>query len=216
MGDFNEVRNESDRFGSQFNHIHVRTFNQFIEHNDLVDIPMGEPRYTWSDRWGSKFSKLDRFLVYEVLMLHFPHIMVLVLDKNIPNHRLVVLLEHRGDYGSSTFHIFHTRFEMEGFDEVVHNSWNSNVIGNLNDNPWVIFKKKLQILKPNLRLWNSSARDRLISKRKILQDKVEEIDASLMFDGGSANLHEQRVSATKQLTYLDHLSRVELAQKVKV
>ncbi|XP_023754992.1 uncharacterized protein LOC111903450 [Lactuca sativa] len=176
-----------------------------------MDIPMGGPRYTWSDKWGSKLSKLDRFLVSDAIMLHFLHIMGLVLDKNILDHHPIVLLEHQVDYSPSPFRIFHSWFDQDGFDEVVHNSWTSNVVGNLNDNPWVIFKKKLQFLKSNLRLWNSNARECFISKRKTLQDEVEEIDASLMLDGGSADLREQRVSAIKELTDLDHLSGVELA-----
>lgn len=84
MGDFNEVRYEYERFGSQFLHIPARIFNQFIEQNDLVGIPMGGPRYTWSNKWGSKFCKLDRFLVSDGITLHFPHIMGLVLDKKFP------------------------------------------------------------------------------------------------------------------------------------
>lgn len=43
MGDFNEVRTESERFGSQFQHVPARFFNQFIDQADLVDIPMGGP-----------------------------------------------------------------------------------------------------------------------------------------------------------------------------
>lgn len=97
--------------------------------------------------------------------------MGLVLHKNIHDHRPIVLLEHRVDYGLSPFRIFHSWFEQEGFNEVVHNSWTTNVAGNLSDNPWVIFKKKLQNLKSNLRLWNSTTRDRLTSKEKILQEK---------------------------------------------
>lgn len=70
--------------------------------------------------------------------------------KNFPDHRPIVLLEHQVDYGPSPFPIFHSWFEQVGFDEVVHNSWTSNVDGNLNDNLWVIFKKKLQFLKSYL------------------------------------------------------------------
>ena len=56
----------------------------------------------------------------------------------------------------------------------------------------------------------------MIGKRKILQDKIESIDASLMLDDGSVDLREQRVLTVKELTDLDHISRVELAQKEKV
>lgn len=46
MSDFNEVQDESERFGSQFNQASMRVFNDFIGHLDLVDIPLGGPRFT--------------------------------------------------------------------------------------------------------------------------------------------------------------------------
>ena len=145
-------------------------------------------------------------MVTEGLLQCFPHLIGLFLEKNIPDHRPIVLLEHQVDYGPSPFRIFDSSFELDGFDIVVRNTWNSNIVVNEINNPWVTFKKKFQILKSNLRLWNSRARDRLISKRKLLQDKVKEIDTSLMLDGGSADLREQRVLAIKELTDMDHLS----------
>lgn len=155
-------------------------------------------------------------MVSKDLLLRFPRLTGLVLDKNIPYHRPIVLFENCMDYGPSHFRLFDSWFELKGFDEVVRNSWNSTVVGNMIDNLSVIFNKKLQLFKSNLRLWNSSAWDRLISKRKTFQENVELIDASLMHDGGSADLREQRVSTIKELTNLDHLSRAGLAQKVKV
>ncbi|CAI9294636.1 unnamed protein product [Lactuca saligna] len=74
MGDFNEVRDESECMGSQFHPASTRIFNQFIEDANLFDIALGGPRFTRSDKWGSKFSKLDRFLVSKGLLVLFPHL----------------------------------------------------------------------------------------------------------------------------------------------
>ena len=74
LGDFNEVREESERLGSQLQITPTRNFNQFIEEAGLVDVPMGGPRFTWCDKWASKFSKLDRFLVTEGFSASFPHL----------------------------------------------------------------------------------------------------------------------------------------------
>lgn len=41
MGDFNEVRDDSEILGSNFNMSFVRVFNDFIDSLDLVDIPLG-------------------------------------------------------------------------------------------------------------------------------------------------------------------------------
>lgn len=81
MRDFNEVQDESERLGWQSNPSTTSIFNDFISHLDLVDIPLGSPHFTWSDKWGSKFSKLDRLLVTEDIMHYFPHLTGLGLEK---------------------------------------------------------------------------------------------------------------------------------------
>lgn len=65
MGDYNEVQNDLERIGSQFHQNSTRIFNDFIEQANLTDIPLGGPHFTWSDKWGSKFSKLDRFFILD-------------------------------------------------------------------------------------------------------------------------------------------------------
>nr|KAJ0208379.1 hypothetical protein LSAT_V11C500277190 [Lactuca sativa] len=169
MGDFNEVQDESERLG----------------HLDLVDIDLGGPRFTWSDKWGSKFSKLDRFLVTEGIMGYFPHLTGLVLEKKIPDYPPILLLEHRVDYGPTSFRLFHSWFLMDRFDEVVWESW----------------------LNPDLgTVWNSTNRDQLSNKKKNVQEILEFIDRRLMIDDGSPDLREQRVSLLKEMSDLDHSS----------
>lgn len=81
IGDFNEVEGESKRMGSIFHHNTDRIFNHFMEHAELIDIPLGNPRFTWSNKWGSKFSKLDRILILNGFLDCFPHSSGLVLEK---------------------------------------------------------------------------------------------------------------------------------------
>ncbi|XP_042753286.1 uncharacterized protein LOC122195450 [Lactuca sativa] len=103
--------------------------------------------------------------------------------------------------------------DIEGFDDVVRHSW---AIGVESNNSWVRFKKKLQFLKSNIQVKNSSSRIRCRSKRKMLQDSLESIDARIIEGDGSASLRELRVMTLKELNELDHLSNVDLAQKAKV
>lgn len=50
MGDFNVVRYESEILGSQYNLVTTTLFNKFIDHADLMDIPLGGARFTWSNK----------------------------------------------------------------------------------------------------------------------------------------------------------------------
>lgn len=94
MGDFNEVRDESEKMGSQLHLALARSFNQVIDLAGLVDIPLVCPRFTWSNnKWDSKFSKLDTFLVLNGVFDSFPHLMGLVLEKRLPYHHPILLLD---------------------------------------------------------------------------------------------------------------------------
>nr|GEZ09505.1 RNA-directed DNA polymerase, eukaryota, reverse transcriptase zinc-binding domain protein [Tanacetum cinerariifolium] len=50
MGDFNEVRNASERYRSSFHSLNAAEFNMFIANSYLIDIPLGGYSFTWSDK----------------------------------------------------------------------------------------------------------------------------------------------------------------------
>lgn len=60
------------------------------------------------------------------------------------------------DYGLSLFRVFHSWLSIEGFKKVVENSWKND--GVVEENGLVSLKKKLQVLKKNLKDWSSQAR----------------------------------------------------------
>nr|KAJ0205731.1 hypothetical protein LSAT_V11C500279050 [Lactuca sativa] len=74
-----------------------------LDHVEFIDIPLGGPRFNWSDKWRPTFSKLDRFLVMDCFFESFPHLTTLVIEMTIPNHRPILLLEHRVDFGQVPF-----------------------------------------------------------------------------------------------------------------
>nr|KAJ0199672.1 hypothetical protein LSAT_V11C600306450 [Lactuca sativa] len=155
MGDFNVVRVESERLGSQFHPTTSNYFNQFIDQTDLVDIPMGGPRFTWSHSGGSKFSKLDRFLVTDGVISAFPLLSGMVMEKKILDHHRILFLEHKDNYGLYPFCFF--PFLVSRFASLGHMESILPVL--------VIFKKKLQFLKINIKAWNSSNQNQLGLKR---------------------------------------------------
>ncbi|GJW91781.1 RNA-directed DNA polymerase, eukaryota [Tanacetum coccineum] len=102
MGDFNEVRVKSDRFGTHFNPHGAHRFNSFILDSGLVEVNLGGCRFTWCHRSATKMSKLDRFLVSESVLV------------GSPNNLKIV-----------------NSGEMDGFNTFVENTWkNSPMVGN--------------------------------------------------------------------------------------
>ncbi|GKC51993.1 RNA-directed DNA polymerase, eukaryota [Tanacetum coccineum] len=127
MGDFNEVRSEQERFGTLFNANAAKAFNTFIAQANLIDLPLEGYSFTWSYTSASKMSKLDRFLVSEGLHYMFPSLSALCLEKNLSDHRPILMRELNSNYGPTPFRIFHSWFSLEGFDNLVRESWSKPV-----------------------------------------------------------------------------------------
>ncbi|GKB42250.1 RNA-directed DNA polymerase, eukaryota, reverse transcriptase zinc-binding domain protein [Tanacetum coccineum] len=161
MGDFNEVRDASERFGSVFIERQATVFNEFINDASLTDVPLGGYNYTWTDKWGSKMSKLDPFLVSEKKFDAFPHSTGVILEKGLPDHRPILLKEFHVDYGPTPFRFFHSWLEMDGFRKLVVDTWNNDGISNANG--MIPFKKKLQNLK---KLFGSTATEEDFQNRR--------------------------------------------------
>ncbi|XP_071718074.1 uncharacterized protein [Rutidosis leptorrhynchoides] len=69
MGDWNSVRVMDDRCGSEFCPLDARVFNDFILSNALLEIPLGGLQFTWRNKAGNKFSKIDRFFVTNNILI---------------------------------------------------------------------------------------------------------------------------------------------------
>ncbi|PWA50859.1 RNA-directed DNA polymerase, eukaryota, Nucleotide-binding alpha-beta plait domain protein [Artemisia annua] len=181
MGDFNEVHWEHERFGSVFNQQGAMVFNKFISSASLIDLPLDGYSFTWSHKSASKMSKLDRFLISEGLMELFPHLSAICLDKNLSDHRPILLRETSIDYGPSPFRFFHSWFTMEGFDSFVENTWKSlNIV---EDNGLIRLKRKLQALKNAIKAWSKEARKKSNEKKFTIQHNLLELDK--LIDHGS-------------------------------
>nr|GEX57961.1 RNA-directed DNA polymerase, eukaryota, reverse transcriptase zinc-binding domain protein [Tanacetum cinerariifolium] len=182
MGDFNEVREASERHGSIFKERHAEIFNTFISNSSLIDIPLGGYNFTWTDKWGSKMSKLDWFLVSDAFLNMFSHAVGVVLEKGLPDHRPILLKESEVDYGPTPFRFFHSWLEMDGFHNLVINTWKN--YGIVEANGLVSFKKNLQNLINVIREWIALKRSESNKIKKDHQLRLSFIDVKI--DQGSA------------------------------
>nr|GEW25608.1 RNA-directed DNA polymerase, eukaryota, reverse transcriptase zinc-binding domain protein [Tanacetum cinerariifolium] len=82
MGDFNEVRHKSDRFGLIFNGQGADEFNSFLANAGLEEVPLRGSAFTWCHKSATKMSKLDRFPILENLFITCPHITATTLERH--------------------------------------------------------------------------------------------------------------------------------------
>ncbi|GJY87422.1 RNA-directed DNA polymerase, eukaryota, partial [Tanacetum coccineum] len=214
MGDFNEVRNATERFGSVFIERQADIFNLFIKNLNLLDVPLGGFKFTWTNKWATKMSKLDRFLVSECFHDAYPNITGLILEKGIPDHRPILLKESVFDYGPTPFRFYHSWLDIEGFQDMVINTWKSYDSGECDG--MVSFKKKLQNLKQVIRAWNSTKK---LSDNVLKQEHesiLSLIDSKV--DKGIATAEDlnARLHSTKILSDLERKDASDIAQKAKI
>ncbi|GJX12855.1 RNA-directed DNA polymerase, eukaryota, reverse transcriptase zinc-binding domain protein [Tanacetum coccineum] len=154
FGDLNEVRCESERFGSIFSSSDATIFNSFIRSTGLIDLPMGGRKFTWVNKVGSKMSKLDRFLISNDTLQSFPDLQVVALDRLWSDHNLILLHCKRKDFDPTTFKLFHSWFYRIDFEDTVKEKWAA--ISSGLSKPLHI---KLKDLKTHLKLWYSHTKE---------------------------------------------------------
>ncbi|GJZ71153.1 RNA-directed DNA polymerase, eukaryota [Tanacetum coccineum] len=181
MGDFNKVSLKQERYGSVFNMQGANAFNNFISLASLIDLPLDGYAFTWAYKSATKMSKLDRFLISKGLMALFPHLSALCLDKHLSDHRPVLMREMNIDYGPTPFKHFHSCFQLEGFDNLVEDTWmNLNID---EPNGMIKLKKKLQALKIIIKQWSKHSKKSSYKARISIHSKLSDID-KILHQGG--------------------------------
>ncbi|XP_071688218.1 uncharacterized protein [Rutidosis leptorrhynchoides] len=128
-GDFNEVRNSSDRLNSQFHQCRADRFNEFIYRNKLIEIPISGRKFTRISDDGVKFSKLDRFLVSDRFISLWDDLSIITLDRNLSDHCPLILRDKLIDYGPKPFKVFDEWFNYVDVDKVIIEAWKQPVKG---------------------------------------------------------------------------------------
>ena len=214
MGDFNEVRFKSDRFGSIFNVQRADDFNSFIEDVGLEEVPLGWSAFTWCHKSATKMSKLDRFFISNSLFNSCPHVSAITLDRFLSDHRPILLCETNFDYGPIPFRFFHHWIKLDGFSTFVSDVWNSAPVNN--DNGMRNLAGKLKFLKGKIREWIKSSRVKGKSDSSNLKEELRVLDEMIDKGDRSDGLIQRRMELMNDIQYLDQLHAMELAQKSKI
>nr|GEZ26029.1 RNA-directed DNA polymerase, eukaryota [Tanacetum cinerariifolium] len=177
MGDFNEVRYKSNRYGSKFNAHSAMVFNSFILNSGLVEVSLGGCSFTWCHKTAAKTSKLDRFLVSERFLNSCPNINAITLERYLSDHRPILLHDAHVDYGPTPFRFFHYLIEIEGFAKMIKYGWRdnpcdrSNVLRNLTG--------KLKYVKNDIRVWNKTKGNSNRDVKAQLKLELEVVDSCI-------------------------------------
>ncbi|GJX97128.1 RNA-directed DNA polymerase, eukaryota, partial [Tanacetum coccineum] len=103
FGDFNVVRDESEKWGCNFSKLEADDFNTFINNASMTEVPMGGYSFTRLSSNGSKMSKLDRFFITEGIGMSLPNLTAIALKNVISDHRPILLSQIIVDFGPTSF-----------------------------------------------------------------------------------------------------------------
>ncbi|KAJ0580350.1 putative Endonuclease/exonuclease/phosphatase superfamily [Helianthus annuus] len=150
MGDFNEVRDASERLNSEFSPANAEAFNNFILSAGLSEYHMGGGRFTYISDNGVKLSKLDRFLVCLGFLDKWPTASVWALSREASDHKPILLSTLPSDFGHIPFRCFNSWLEIPGFLDLVKQCCLSFVFNGPADMALAV---KLRWLKNNIKVW---------------------------------------------------------------
>nr|GEV66831.1 RNA-directed DNA polymerase, eukaryota [Tanacetum cinerariifolium] len=135
---------------------------------EMEHVPLGGFCFTWAIKDATKMSKLDRFLVSEGLLCNDHAISGLIPVRHLSDHRPIILRECDVDYGPIPFKMFHLWFDIEGFEQLVKDSWHNDMVVDLNE---------MSYLKKNKRRLRAGVQEDSLNYKRDLWKELRDLDA---------------------------------------
>ncbi|XP_071714865.1 uncharacterized protein [Rutidosis leptorrhynchoides] len=182
FGDWNSVREECERFGTDFSARDAHFFNDFIERSSLHEIILGGLKYTWRLKKGTKFSKLDHFFVSNNILSSIEDLKGEVLPRGFSDHSPIMLFQDKIDFGPTYFKVFDSWFERDDFEAKIHQSRSTEYI-RLRDLKQNIHDLDLIIESGTASSAEIESRNSLFKEQEeIMRAKFEKVDSNIRFD----------------------------------
>jgi len=152
----------------------MRRFNNFIEKNELVDIPMMGRKFTLYKPKGLINSRIDCILVSREWLDKWPNSKHLILDISVSDHCALVLKTDNTNWGPKPFRSLDIWQKDGRFMESVSVKWGSYKV---QGSEIFIFKEKLKLLKADLKIRIREVFGNIDQMGEDLQKKIQKLDA---------------------------------------
>nr|GEW39438.1 RNA-directed DNA polymerase, eukaryota, reverse transcriptase zinc-binding domain protein [Tanacetum cinerariifolium] len=136
------------------------------------------------------------------------------LDRHLLDHRPILLREVITDYRATPFRMYHSWFSLHGFEQMVTHTWNSIVLDDRNG--MVHFKKKMQFLKNEIRVWVMDQKQKQSGRIKEIKSKLSDIDKLLGQRGVNDEILLSRMDLLKQMQDIKSSDARDCMQKAKI
>ncbi|XP_022033095.1 uncharacterized protein LOC110934221 [Helianthus annuus] len=170
FGEFNAVRDSSERKNSNFDPVCARDFNDFIDEAGLQEYNLKGMKYTYlTNRGGDcKMSRIDRILVCSNVFNKWPNAYVRALKRELSDHSPI-----ETNFGSKPFRWFDSWFERQGCEDLVISVLRENIVQGPSD---VGLSMKLKCLRDRLKIWHKSWKSKEMEDEVRLRSENEELE----------------------------------------
>ncbi|XP_071686837.1 uncharacterized protein [Rutidosis leptorrhynchoides] len=211
FGDFNEVRDEAERFGSIFHTEEAAVFNTFIANTGLVDIPLNGRRFTWVNNTASKMSRIDRVLINPNVLDIFADLKLTTLPRGYSDHLPLLLQDLKLDFGPSPFKCFNSWLLYEDFDNIV-----LSAAGEVMCNMELSFHEKMKHVKSKIRALIKDKKANEKSRKAHLMERIDEIEKVLETGNGTDHIVNERKDLVHELDNIQQVEDLDVLQKCRI
>ncbi|KAJ9703126.1 hypothetical protein PVL29_004763 [Vitis rotundifolia] len=213
-GDFNVIRRSSEKLGGSSLTPSMKDFDSFIRECELLDPPLRNASFTWSNMQESPVCKrLDRFLYSNEWGLLFPQGLQEALIRRTSDHWPIVMDTNPFMWGPTPFRFENMWLQHTKFKENFRDWWSG-----FQGNGWEghKFMWRLQYVKAKLKEWNKFSFGELKEKKKSILNDLANFDAIEQEGGLNPDLLSQRASRKGELEELILREEIHWRQKAKV
>lgn len=205
VGDFNCIRDESERVGCIYRRRDLVGFNEFIHDSNLLDLEIVNSLFTWFGPQGKK-SKLDRALV-NANWMDLGQWTLKALCRSNSDHRPLLLKIENLNWGPKPFKVFNCWLKEESLKSIVDGylKLNSNTV-NLDSQSLVRRFKSL------IKDWANNPDYNVEVRIKRIEESLNALDSK---DSKSYSYNEG-VVIKEELDHLYDLKTQVLRQKARV
>ncbi|GMI76747.1 hypothetical protein HRI_001344000 [Hibiscus trionum] len=189
-GDFNCVRNREERLGTATNKEEMENFHEFIQRNNLLDLPLVGDSFTWFRR-GSQVSasRIDRMLISPIFLNWYPNATLSSLPRNLSDHKAIVLQEPAARSKNRPFKLFTYWLNYLDLAKAIQNVLETSSSASTGD--------ALAASKKAIKKWVSNFKAVEEENLVGIEKKIEELEQQLCWSGPDQN-------CTKALQKLKH------------
>jgi hypothetical protein len=169
------VRSQEERrsVGSVANQLGSAAFNNMIDSNFFVDLPLRGRRFTWYRGDGRSMSRIDRFLLSEKWCLTWPNCFQLASSRGLFDHCPLQLCIDFANWGPKPVRMLKCWDNFSGYDSFVRETWNSMQLEGWGG---YVLKEKLKKIKLALKEWHVTHYNNLPARICTLKDKIEALE----------------------------------------